>query len=368
MICTYDCVGGIYQDMQIEVIQHNLKFRFQAGTSRGVLQDKDSYFVKLTDPLDPSRIGIGECGPLPGLSPDLDGDLTSAFGDLISYAATKKHLELKDVELAVPAEYPALRFALEAALLDWQHGGRRLIFDNGFVHNSMRIPINGLVWMGDKSTMLQRIEEKLEAGYDCIKIKVGAIAHADELDLLNFIRSRFSAADITIRLDANGAFDKSNVMAMLDNFARFHIHSMEQPVMAGNMELIAKVCRDSPIPIALDEELIGINGAGNRQTLLDFIRPAYIVLKPTLHGGCASCADWIEFAVKRGIGWWITSALESNIGLNAIAQFTAGYHITIPQGLGTGQLFFNNIPSPLQINQGRLSYSPDHTWDLSLLI
>jgi O-succinylbenzoate synthase len=143
---------------------------------------------------------------------------------------------------------------------------------------------------------------------------------------------------------------------------------MEQPVMAGNMELIAKVCRDSPIPIALDEELIGINGAGNRQTLLDFIRPAYIVLKPTLHGGCASCADWIEFAVKRGIGWWITSALESNIGLNAIAQFTAGYHITIPQGLGTGQLFFNNIPSPLQINQGRLSYSPDHTWDLSLLI
>ncbi|MDZ7604136.1 MAG: o-succinylbenzoate synthase [Cyclobacteriaceae bacterium] len=358
----------IYPVMQIEVIQHVLKFRFQAGTSRGVLREKDSYFIKLTDGRDASRIGIGECGPLPGLSPDLDGNLIGAFSELINYGASINHLELKDVELAVPAECPALRFALETALLDWQFGGKRLIFDNGFFHNSMSIPINGLVWMGDKSTMLQRIEEKLDAGYDCIKIKVGAIAHEDELDLLKFIRSRFADTDITIRLDANGAFDERNAMEMLDDFARFHIHSMEQPVMAGNLELIAKVCRDSPIPIALDEELIGIHGSSNKQALLDFIRPAYIVLKPTLHGGCASCADWINIAVKRSIGWWLTSALESNIGLNAIAQFAAGYSVSMPQGLGTGQLFYDNIPSPLQIHQGRLSYSPDNTWDLSLLI
>jgi len=368
MICTYDCASGISPDMQIDVIQYTLKFRFQAGTSRGVLQEKDSYFIKLTDGQDLSRIGIGECGPLPGLSPDLDGNLTGAFSNLIAYAASKKQLEIKDIELAILVEYPALRFALETALLDWNHGGKRLIFDNGFFHNSMSIPINGLVWMGDKFTMLQRIEEKLKAGYDCIKIKVGAISHEDELDLLKFIRGRFAASDITIRLDANGAYDDTNAMKMLDDFTQFQIHSIEQPVMAGNQELMSKLCRDSPIPIALDEELIPFHTSKDRRALLDFIRPAYIVLKPTLHGGCVSCADWIDSAVKRGIGWWITSALESNVGLNAIAQFTAGYNITMPQGLGTGQLFFNNISSPLQINQGRLSYSSSMAWDLSLLL
>ncbi len=349
-------------------MQHTLKFRFQAGTSRGTLQEKDSYFIKITDGQDPTRMGIGECGPLMGLSPDLSGNLTGAFSDLITYAASKDLLELQDVALAIPAGYPALRFGLETALLDWHQGGKRLIFNNGFFHSVISIPINGLVWMGDKSTMLQRIEEKLDMGYDCIKIKVGAISHADELDILKYIRSRFSSTDITIRLDANGAFDDSNVLKMLDDFARFQIHSIEQPVMAGNQLLMEKVCRESPIPVALDEELIGIHLSKDRQSLLDFIRPAYVVLKPTLHGGCASCADWIESSMQRGIGWWITSALESNIGLNAIAQFTAGYNISIPQGLGTGQLFFNNIPSPLQIDQGKLSYSSGHSWDLSLLL
>jgi len=368
MICTYDCASGISPDMQIDVIQYTLKFRFQAGTSRGVLHEKDSFFIKLTDGLNPSRIGIGECGPLPGLSPDLDGSLTDAFRDLIYYASSKKLLEIQDVELAVPAEYPALRFALETALLDWQQGGKRLIFDNGFYHKSMSIPINGLVWMGDKATMLQRLEEKLATGYDCIKIKVGAISHEDELELLKYIRSRFSASDITIRLDANGALDDANVKKMLDDFAQFQIHSIEQPVMAGNTELMAKVCRESPIPIALDEELIGIHTVREKQALLDFIRPAFIVLKPTLHGGCVSCAEWIEVGEKSGIGWWITSALESNIGLNAIAQFTADYNASIPQGLGTGQLFHNNIPSPLHIDQGKLVYSSDQPWDLSLLL
>ena len=353
--------------MKIEVIQHTLKFRFQAGTSRGILQEKDSYFIKVFDDQVPSRVGIGECGPLPGLSPDLKGDINKVFNELIRYAGSKGTLEEADIDIVIPPEYPAVRFALETALLDWQHGGKRLIFENGFFDGTVDIPINGLVWMGDKKTMLQRIQKNLESGYDCIKIKVGAISHEDELELLRYIRYSFSANEISIRLDANGAYVSSNVWLILDDFAQFDIHSIEQPVLSGNWEFMADVCAKSPIPVALDEELIGVHSADVGQSMLDFIKPAFVVLKPTLHGGCSMCTQWIKAAEKRGIGWWITSALESNIGLNAIAQFVANYHITIPQGLGTGQLFTNNIPSPLKIRQGRLAYSAEQNWDLSIL-
>lgn len=268
-----------------------------------------------------------------------------------------------NLESLVPTSYPALRFALETAALDLMNGGERIILENSFSAGRQEIPINGLVWMGGKRLMLDRIKKKIEAGFDCIKIKIGAINLEEELELLKFIRSTYTADDIVIRLDANGAFSESEVLDILHRLSKFEIHSIEQPIQAGNWEAMSKVCSESPIPTALDEELIGILDQDQKTSLIEAICPQFIILKPTLVGGLEQSREWIELADEHGIGWWMTSALESNIGLNAIAQFVSEYDTILPQGLGTGQLFHNNIPSPLYIRNGNLGYDQDSQWD-----
>ena len=353
--------------MKIEVKKYRLNFKFHAGTSRGVITYKDSWFIKLYDNNNPNIFGIGECGPLVGLSPDLAHELEHEIENCIAQVAEINQIDSFNLTEIISDQYPALKFALETAILDLKNGGNRLLYKNEFTSSNMSISINGLVWMGDKGRMLKRIQEKIQNGFDCIKIKIGAINFDDELDLLHYIRSHFSSEKITIRLDANGAFNQENVYKKLDQLSQYDIHSIEQPIPAGDWNAMGKVCRSSPIPVVLDEELIGVSSRTLRAQLIDEINPAFIILKPTLIGGLEESAHWIELVESKGIGWWITSALESNIGLNAIAQFMANYSTSIPQGLGTGLLFHNNIPSPLFIEKGRLYYKNSATWDLSHL-
>ncbi len=353
--------------MEIKIQKYSLDFRFEAGTSRGVMTSKDSYFLKLFDRDDPEIFGIWECGPLVGLSPDLSGDLQSAIEHCKSDVLEIHEINIDIVPDIISGKHPALQFALETAILDLKNGGRRILFENDFTNSIKTIPINGLVWMGDKSLMFQRIRKKIEDGFACIKIKIGAINFEDEIELLKYIRKKYSKDQITIRLDANGAFKEEEALHILNRLSKFDIHSIEQPIMAGNWEAKEKICNQSPIPIALDEELIGIVEIDLKKQLLECIKPAFIVLKPTLLGGLQKTAEWINLAKERSIGWWITSALESNIGLNAIAQFTGKYQIELPQGLGTGQLFHNNVSSPLKIQNGYLLYDQKKSWNLSNL-
>jgi o-succinylbenzoate synthase len=268
-------------------------------------------------------------------------------------------LQVKEI---VPAQFPSMRFALETALLDLIHGGKRRIVPNDFYDKGTPIPINGLVWMGDREDMWKQIEEKLAAGFECIKIKIGAIDFDQECVLLELIREQFQSTDISIRVDANGAFSPKEAMQKLQRLASYEIHSIEQPIRQGNLKEMARLCADSPVPIALDEELIGIISLADKIKLLKTIRPQFIILKPTLLGGLLSTKEWITIAEELGIGWWITSALEGNIGLNAVAQFTATYVTDLPQGLGTGQLYHNNISSPLTISKGTLTYGKHSKW------
>ncbi len=352
---------------------YKLIFRFDAGTSRGILKEKTSWIIKIWHDGQPDVYGLGECGPLPGLSPDhkpyLTKKIRKALHGISEWADVPDSVKIAEkVSSVVPAYLPALSFAIETALTDLASGGKRLIVDNDFVRGKRSIPINGLIWMGKKDFMLKQIREKLEEGYNCIKIKIGAIDLQAELELLKYIRKRYSPEEVIIRLDANGAFESQNVMEILEKLADYGIHSIEQPIRAGQRREMNRICRYSPIPIALDEELIGITGAEQKRILLEDIRPQYIILKPTLLGGLAVAEQWIKLAEIMDMGWWITSALESNIGLNAIAQFTAGYQTVLHQGLGTGQLYHNNIPSPLFISRGRLEYDPEGTWDLKVLM
>lgn len=351
--------------MKIDVVKYRLNFNFRAETSRGALTFKDSYFIKLTDDQHPEIFGIGECGPLPGLSPDLEGDLKSVFLHCEASCMGLERIGIEQFKKLIPGNYPAVLFALETAMMDLRNGGKRIIYNNQFYNGNLEIPINGLVWMGKKDEMLQRIEEKLQEGYDCIKIKIGAINFEEELDLLKHIRSRFSKEEITIRLDANGAFSPKEAISYLDKLAKYDIHSIEQPIMAGDWKAMHEVCKYTPFPVALDEELIGLNEPDYKTQLLDEINPQYIIIKPSLVGGLRESEEWIQLASQRAVGWWITSALESNIGLNAIAQFTANQKLEMPQGLGTGQIYKNNIQSPLTINNGNLLYDPKKPWDLS---
>jgi len=353
--------------MKIDIIKHRLNFKFKAGTSRGTMTCKDSWFLKLYNSQNSDFFGLGECGPLMRLSPDLNSNLQEAISQLVKSVSEIENLNLEIIKKIIPNAFPALRFALETAIHDLNNGGKRVIFQNEFVQSKLAIPINGLVWMGDKQLMLDRIKLKIKEGFDCIKIKIGAINLEDELALLKYIRSEFSSDRITIRLDANGAFNSEEALLILDRLSQYDIHSIEQPIEAGNWKDMERICNLSPIPIALDEELIGISGTDLKMQLLESLNPSYIILKPTLIGGLQQCEEWIGMANDLEIGWWLTSALESNIGLNAIAQFAANYSIDIPQGLGTGQLYHNNIASPLQIKNGMLIYQEDKEWELSHL-
>lgn len=345
------------------------KFKFQAGTSRGILTEKDSWFVRIFNKKSPDIFGLGECGPLPGLSPDFTSDYEKELSKICQRVLTqlneqKDGIQPDEILDSIQVSFPSVKFGIETALLDLVNGGRRKIVDNPFFDENKPVSINGLVWMGKKDFMLKQVEEKIAQGYTCIKIKVGAIAFDEELSIIKHIRKKFSKDQIIIRLDANEAFSEDNVMKVLNEYSRFDIHSIEQPVKQGQSELMAKVCKESPIPIALDEELIGVE---NKYELLAVIRPQYIILKPTLIGGIRESKLWIEEAEKLNIGWWMTSLLEANIGLNAIAQLTSALKVNLPQGLGTGQLYKNNIPSPLFIDQGKLFYHPDKHWGLQML-
>jgi o-succinylbenzoate synthase len=284
------------------------------------------------------------CDRFTGLPAGFEADISSLLNDVIGDA------------------YPSIQFGFETALLDFRHGGQRMVFPGPFAEGNLRIPINGLIWMGEAAFMRWQIEEKLAQGYNCLKMKIGAINFEAECNLLASIRERFSPETITLRVDANGAFAPDEAAEKLAILGRFGLHSIEQPIRPGQPDEMTRLCRESPVPVALDEELIGVHGYGEKRKLLEGIRPPYIILKPTLLGGFGHCREWIDLADRLGIGWWITSALESNVGLNAISQFTASLHPTLPQGLGTGQLYHNNIPSPLEITNGFLWYRPGKKW------
>ncbi|QDH80755.1 o-succinylbenzoate synthase [Echinicola soli] len=347
--------------------RYTLDFKFDAGTSRGVLKTKDSYFLKVWQTDNPNKAGWGEAGPLPKLSPEDGLDLPSIWEALVlKLSQTEVQWEEKAIldlcEELVPDNYPSIRFALETALLDLFHGGKKLIMENGFYGGQEKIAINGLIWMGDAVFMRRQIEDKLSQGFSCIKMKIGAINFDEECRLLGYIRERFSAEDITLRVDANGAFPPGEAIQKLSRLAEFDLHSIEQPIKAGQYQEMQRLCATSPLPIALDEELIGVTGRDEKAALLDKIRPPFIILKPTLLGGIRATQAWIKLAEERNIAWWVTSALESNIGLNAIAQLTSSYQTTLPQGLGTGQLYHNNIESPLDIQEGKLVYQVGRKW------
>jgi o-succinylbenzoate synthase len=346
--------------LKARIHRHVLHFRLPAGTSRGILNNRETWYLHVWDDQSPDVTGIGECCMLPGLS----ADDRPEYPEMLEWVC--RHIsepaELLHEKLA---DWPSIRFGLEMAMLDLNAGGYRLIFPTEFTRGIRPILINGLVWMGDKDFMLKQIGEKIDQGFRVIKMKVGAIDFADECELLGFIRSHYPEDLIEIRLDANGAFSKDEATSKLETLSAYGIHSIEQPLRTGQPESMERLCRLSPIPVALDEELIGIRDPFLKRELLTFIRPHFIILKPSLLGGFAASHEWIDAAEETGAGWWVTSALESNIGLNAIAQWTASLNTKLPQGLGTGSLYTNNVPSPLQVKGGYLHYIPEGTWDLA---
>lgn len=333
--------------MTYNIQERTLHFKQPAGTSRGVYTTRKIWLVYLSDG---KKTGMGECAPLPDLSCDVRNDYEEVLEGFC-----QKLCESGEIDYEAMRDYPSMLFGLETALLNLQHGD--IMFDTAFSRGEVGIPINGLVWMSNYDEMLQRMEEKLEKGFRCVKLKIGAIDFDQELDLVKRIRDRFSFHEVELRLDANGAFSYEEALYKLELLSQYAIHSIEQPIKAQQWALMAELCRESPLPIALDEELIGVNDPEMKHHMLNIIKPRYIILKPSLHGGMQGCREWIKTARDMGIGFWITSALESNIGLNAIAQFAAdvyGDHITMPQGLGTGQLFTDNIPMPLEIRGDKL--------------
>lgn len=358
--------------LRADYLKYTLQFRFEAGTSRGTLTQKETYIIRIADDENQSVVGYGECGPLKGLSLDDRPDFEEQLGQICQYF---NKLDLQLFAWNVPIilnqlisqQFPSILFGFETAMLDYLSGGHRIIYSNEFARGQRTIPINGLIWMGDRSFMLRQIEEKLTEGYTTLKLKIGAIDFEQECALLAHIRSRFSPEQITLRVDANGAFAPDEVTAKLERLAGFQLHSIEQPIRANQTDLMAELCRTTPLPIALDEELIGHMEYVDKFRLLKKIQPQYIILKPTLLGGLRHCDEWIELAGRLNIGWWITSALESNIGLNAVAQYTAQLRNSLPQGLGTGQLYQNNFNSPLRIENGDLCYDLSQPWNLSVL-
>ena len=333
--------------MIYEIEERTLHFKQPAGTSRGVYTTRKIWLVHL---LDGQLEGVGECAPLPDLSCDARPDYAEVLDGFCQALC-----ETGEIDYDTLRAYPSMLFGLETALLNLRCGD--LLFDTAFSRGEVGIPINGLVWMGSYEEMLKRMEEKLEKGYRCVKLKIGAIDFDQELDLIKRIRERFSFHEVELRLDANGAFPFDEALYKLELLSQYAIHSIEQPIRQGQWAYMAELCRESPLPIALDEELIGVNDPEMKAHMLNIIKPRYIILKPSLHGGMQGCREWIEIARDMGIGSWITSALESNIGLNAIAQFASdvyGDNIRMPQGLGTGQLFTDNIEMPLEIRGDQL--------------
>jgi o-succinylbenzoate synthase len=335
-----------------------LDFKRPSGTSRGVLTQKETWFIIIEQN---GKTGIGECGILRGLSID----------DVPNYEAVLKRT-CNTIEVGLPklynelVEFPSIQFGLEMAFKSLESKNKFELFPSEFTRNKASIPINGLIWMGTPEFMSSQIKEKINQGFSCIKLKIGAIDFETEISLLKSIRKEFSPKDIELRVDANGAFKPLEALEKLKLLSELQLHSIEQPIKQGQPEAMAKLCEQTPLPIALDEELIGVFDVTDKAKLLQMIKPQYIILKPSFVGGFQGTQQWIDLANKQEIGWWITSALESNVGLNAIAQWTYTLKNKMPQGLGTGALFTNNFDSPLQVKNGTLRYDNEQIWNINL--
>ncbi len=345
--------------MKARYTKYSLEFKRPSGTSRGIMTQKESWFLYLEDA---HGYGLGECGLLRGLSPDDVPDYQQKLG----WCCDNIHMG-KETLLAELQHYPSIQFGLEQAFMSLESKDPFELFPSDFTRRGAPVPINGLIWMGDLGFMLEQLEQKLEQGFGCIKMKIGALDFEQELSLLKSIRKRFGPDQIELRVDANGAFSPSEAMDKLNRLAEYGLHSIEQPIRAGQWDQMARLCGDTPLPIALDEELIGHFEATKKKELLQTIKPHFIILKPSLVGGFAGSKQWIELAGEQDIGWWITSALESNVGLNAIAQWTYTLDPVMPQGLGTGSLYTNNFESPLEVIGGELRYHPSRAWNTNII-
>ncbi len=341
--------------MKISYQKYELHFKRPAGTSRGVYHSRPVWYVFIEKN---GIYGIGECAPLPGLSTESPEELEM----LLNKACSNPDLFLQNPKIF--EHVSSLRFGMETALNDLKQKGNQILFPTEFTRGTKGIPINGLIWMGDVGFMKTQIREKLNAGFRCLKLKIGALNFEEELHLLKSIRKEYPPELLTLRVDANGAFSPGNALQNLEELEKLKIHSIEQPIAAGQISEMAHLCKNSRLPIALDEELIGIHKSEDKRQLLATIKPQYLVLKPGLHGGFSGCEEWIILAEKQNIDWWITSYLESNIGLNALAQWTFTKNICSFQGLGTGQLFSNNFDSPLEIRRDKLWYNPEKDFQL----
>lgn len=345
--------------MKASYTKYILKFKIPSGTSRGIMTEKETWFLCLQQG---QKKGIGECGILRGLS----ADDVPHYEQKLAWVCDNIHLG-KSTLLKQLHEFPSIQFGLEQAFLSLESGNPFELFPSNFVKKESPIPINGLIWMGDESFMLSQLEEKLKAGFHCIKMKIGAIDFEKELTILKSIRKVFGPQEIELRVDANGAFTTRDALDNLKRLSEYQLHSIEQPIKPKQWEDMAQLCEATPLPIALDEELIGIFDVTQKERMLQTIQPQFIILKPSLVGGFGGCDEWISLAEKQDISWWVTSALESNIGLNAIAQWTDILGTNMPQGLGTGSLFTNNFECPLEVSEGKLFYRTTKKWNKNLI-
>lgn len=345
--------------MKASYKKYTLNFKRPSGTSRGVLRQKETYFIILKDG---NSQGIGECGLFKGLS----FDDVPEYEEKLQWVCDHISLGLDSLWSAL-LHFPSIQFGIEQAFRSFEAENPYILFPSDFTQKEHPIAINGLIWMGEEMFMKDQIQQKLAEGFECIKMKIGAIDFEQELQLLFAIREKYPADLIELRVDANGAFSEEEALAKLALLAQFNIHSIEQPIRQGNSKAMKSLCAKTPLPIALDEELIGVFDLSEKEKLLQTIQPQYIILKPSLIGGFKGSLEWISLAEKHGIGWWITSALESNIGLNAIAQWTFTLRNDLPQGLGTGALYTNNFESPLRVENGTLQYRVNTAWQKKLI-
>jgi len=341
--------------MKANYFKYILNFKTPSGTSRGVMLNKETWFIIVESN---GKKGIGECGILRGLSADDRDD----YEQMLQW--TCENISLGEEKLWESLmEFPSIQFGVEMAFRSLSSDNPFNLFPSAFTNHQKSISINGLIWMGEEGFMKEQIKDKIAQGFKCVKLKIGAIDFEKELGLLRLIRENFSKNDIEIRVDANGAFSENEALYKINQISGLEIHSIEQPIQKNNTDMMSVLCKSTPIPIALDEELIGVFSKQEKEALLLKIQPQYIVLKPSFVGGFRGTMEWISIAEKLNIGWWITSALESNIGLNAIAQFTFQLQNPMPQGLGTGGLYTNNFESPLLVSEGQLWYDSNKKWE-----
>ncbi|MHA6280227.1 o-succinylbenzoate synthase [Salinimicrobium sp. CAU 1759] len=344
--------------MKASYSKYILNFKRPSGTSRGVLTQKETWFLILKKD---GKTGIGECGILRSLSFDDRPDYEEKLKWVCENIALGEEQLWEELR-----EFPSIQFGVEMAFRSLAANDPFLLFPSEFTRGQAAIPINGLVWMGEEQFMKEQIVQKIKEGFNCIKLKIGAIDFETEIELLKYIRREFTSEEIEIRVDANGAFLPAEALDKLKRLSELELHSIEQPIKQGQPEEMAKLGKTSPLPIALDEELIGVTDVTEKKKLLQIIEPQYLIFKPSLIGGMKGTQEWIDLLEKRKAHWWITSALESNVGLNAIAQFTYNLKNPMPQGLGTGGLYTNNFESPLEVDKGELWYLPSQKWNFNL--